>query len=110
MTFSARTERRNRPCGERSHRSTKSSRSFTPALGGHPDSEMTRRFWVLTVVWILAIVATAPVLIEVLDDAGLGLRVPGLSVTGSEILLAGLLAAAPPLIVAFFIRRRSRLA
>jgi hypothetical protein len=71
---------------------------------------MTRRFWVLTVVWILAIVAIAPVLIEVLDDAGLGFRVPGLSVTGSEILLAGLLAAAPPLIVAFFIRRRSRLA
>jgi len=71
--------------------------------------EMVRRFRVLSAVWILLVVATAPLLIEILDDAGLGVSVPWLSVTGSEILLIGLLAAAPPLIVAFFLRRRSRL-
>jgi hypothetical protein len=69
---------------------------------------MTRRFWVVSAVWILVMVATSPLLIEVLDDAGLGFSVPGLSVTASEILLVGVLAAIPPLIAAFFIRRRSR--
>jgi hypothetical protein len=68
---------------------------------------MTRRFWLVSAVWFLAIVGTAPLLIEVLDDAGLGIGVPGLSVTGGEILLIALLAIAPPAIAAFIVRRRS---
>jgi hypothetical protein len=69
---------------------------------------MRRRFWVVTAVWIIAVVAAAPFLIEILDQAGLGVVFPGLSVTGSEILLIGLLAVVPPLIGAFVVRRRLR--
>lgn len=71
---------------------------------------MTRRFWTLSAVWIVVIVAAAPLLIETLDDAGFGIRIPGLPVTGGEIVLIGLLAAAPPLVTAYIIRRRSRIA
>lgn len=66
---------------------------------------MTRRFWLITTAWILTIVAAAPLIIETLDDRGLGIRIPGLSVTGGEITLLGLLAALPPLVAAFIIRR-----
>lgn len=71
---------------------------------------MTRRFWTLSAVWIVVIVAAAPLLIETLDDVGFGIRIPGLPVTGGEIVLIGLLAAAPPLVTAYIIRRRSRIA
>jgi hypothetical protein len=57
-------------------------------------------------MWILAIVASAPLLIEVLDRAGLGVSIPGLPVTGAEILFMGVLAAVPPLVAWLMIRRR----
>jgi hypothetical protein len=69
---------------------------------------MPRRFWIITAAWILGIVAAAPLIIETLDDSGFGIRIPGLSVTGGEITLLGLLAAVPPLVGAFIIRRRAR--
>ena len=68
---------------------------------------MTRRFWTITGAWILGIAAAALLIIEMLDDVGLGFRIPGLSVTGGEIALLGLLAGVPPLIAALIIRRRA---
>jgi hypothetical protein len=69
---------------------------------------MTRRFWTISAVWILAIVAAAPLIIETLDNEGFGIRIPGLSVTAGEILLIGLLAAAPPVVAGYVMWRRSR--
>jgi hypothetical protein len=69
---------------------------------------MTRRFWIISAIWILAILAAAPLIIETLDDRDLGIRIPGLSVTGGEIVLIGLLAAAPPLVAGYIFWRRSR--
>jgi hypothetical protein len=66
-----------------------------------------RGFWIVSIVWIVAIVAAAPLLVEVLDDAGLGVSIPGLPVTGAEILLIGVLAFGPPLVARFVIRRTS---
>jgi hypothetical protein len=70
---------------------------------------MTRRLWINSAIWSLAIVAAAPLIIEALDDRDLGIRIPGLSVTGGEIVLIGVLAAAPPLVSGYIMRRRSRL-
>jgi hypothetical protein len=66
---------------------------------------MTRRYWITTAVWILLIVGAAPLVVEILDDAGLGITFPGLFVTGGEILATGLLAAIPPILAACNLRR-----
>ena len=55
------------------------------------------RFWILSVLWVLVVFAATPFAIELFDRQGIGLLIPGLSVTASEILLAAPIALGPPL-------------
>ena len=57
---------------------------------------MPRRAWVLSAIWIAIVIAGSPFIIELLDGAGLGFQLPGLSVTQSEILVMALVAFTPP--------------
>jgi hypothetical protein len=63
-------------------------------------------FWIGSVVWIVAVAASAPLLIEAADQRGVALLVPGLSVTASEILFGALVAFGPPLAAFWWLRRR----
>jgi hypothetical protein len=65
-----------------------------------------KRYWIASAVWIVAVAATAPLLIEAADRRGIGLVLPGLSVTGSELLVGAFLALGPPLAAALWLRRR----
>jgi hypothetical protein len=62
----------------------------------------------LTALWTVLIVAAAPLIFEVLDDAGLGISIVGLSVTGGEMLFVALLALVPPLTAALLRNRTKR--
>jgi hypothetical protein len=45
-------------------------------------------------------------LIEALDDRGIGLSIPGLSITGSELVVGVVIAFAPPMLVGLWLRTR----
>jgi hypothetical protein len=45
---------------------------------------MPRRFWILAAVWTVLVVASSPLLIEILDGAGWTVVLPGLSASLSE--------------------------
>lgn len=70
------------------------------------DQVASKRFWILSLVWIAAVAACAPLLIEALDDRGIGLSIPGLSITGSELVVGVVIAFAPPMLVGLWLRTR----
>jgi hypothetical protein len=67
---------------------------------------MSRRFWMLSAIWIAIVIAASPLFIELLDGAGLGFQLPGLTVTQSEILVMALVAFTPALVAGYRARPR----
>jgi hypothetical protein len=68
---------------------------------------MMKRFWIISLAWIIAVAASAPLLIEAADRRGIGLALPGIPVTLSEVLVGAIIAFTPPLAILMWIRRRS---
>jgi len=66
------------------------------------------RFWILSVLWVLVVFAATPFVFELFDRQGIGLLIPGLSVTASEAVLAAPVALGPPLLVLGLCRRSRR--
>jgi hypothetical protein len=67
---------------------------------------MGRAYWLTTCLWVGAVLASAPLVIEQFDQRGVALLVPGLSVSASELVFAAAAALTPPLVVRAILRRR----
>jgi hypothetical protein len=66
------------------------------------------RFWILAAAWLLAVAVATPAMIEMADRRGIGLQIPGLSVTASEIVVAAATAVVPIVIGLLWLGRRRR--
>ena len=69
---------------------------------------MSRRFAILAAGWLLLVTLAAPFVLEWFDQRGSALLLPGLSVTGSEIVFGLQAALLPFLVRAVFRRLRPR--
>lgn len=69
---------------------------------------MTSRFWLFTVIWMIVAIAATPYWMELFDSRGIGLKIPGVAVTASELTWALLLATVPPALTAWRIRARRK--
>jgi hypothetical protein len=65
-----------------------------------------KAFWIGSIIWIVVIAASAPLLFEAADSRGVALVIPGLPVTASELLVGALAGFGPPLAVFWWRRRR----
>ena len=67
---------------------------------------MGRTYWLTTCLWVAAVLASAPLVIEQFDQRGIALLLPGLSVSASEFVFVAAAALTPPLVARAILRRR----